>query len=105
MSQFTLRRVDPVSVAKIAAVVQASIGLLIGACISLVAIVAGAASNAVGAPAWVGPLFGVGAVIAVPIFYGVIGFIGGLIGAAIYNFFAGVIGGVVLEFDGELVQQ
>ena len=109
MSQFTLRRVDPFSVAKVFAIVQASFGLLIGACLSAFSLLAGFASNALSQgspiPGWIGPLFGMGAVIALPIFYGVIGFISGLIGGALYNFFASMGGGIRVEFDRELLQQ
>ena len=52
-------------------------------------------------PAFIGAMFGVGAVIFLPIFYGVMGFIGGLIGALIYNVVAGMIGGVELDVTAE----
>ena len=110
MSQFTLRRVDPISLAKVFAVVQASIGLIIGGCISIFALLAGMVGSSAlpegsGAPGWLGPMIGVGAVIALPVLYGVMGFVSGLIGSFIYNFFAGVVGGIVLEFEREVVPQ
>ncbi len=46
-----------------------------------------------------GLLFGIGAVLALPIFYGLLGFVGTLISAAIYNGLANVLGGVVFEFE------
>lgn len=44
-----------------------------------------------------GALFGVGAVVFLPIFYAIIGFLGGLIGAGLYNALAGIVGGVEAE--------
>jgi hypothetical protein len=44
-------------------------------------------------------MFGVGAIIILPLFYGVIGLIGGAIGAALYNLFAGLFGGIELETE------
>jgi hypothetical protein len=44
-------------------------------------------------------IFGIGAVILLPVFYGVLGFISGLIGAAIYNVVARVTGGLEMEFE------
>jgi hypothetical protein len=42
-------------------------------------------------------LFGVGAIIFMPIIYGVFGLVGGAIGAALYNLFAGLFGGIEVE--------
>jgi len=42
-------------------------------------------------------LFGIGAIVIVPIFYGAIGFIGGIISAAIYNLIGSTIGGIEVE--------
>jgi hypothetical protein len=42
-------------------------------------------------------MFGVGAIIFLPLFYGVLGLIGGALGAALYNLFAGLFGGIELE--------
>jgi len=44
-------------------------------------------------------MFGVGAIVFLPIFYGVIGAVGGAICAALYNVFAGMIGGVELNLE------
>jgi hypothetical protein len=42
-------------------------------------------------------IFGLGAIILLPIFYGVCAFIGALIGAVVYNFAAGIVGGVEID--------
>lgn len=44
-----------------------------------------------------GILFGVGAIIILPIVYGLLGFVGGAIVAWIYNIAARLIGGIELE--------
>jgi hypothetical protein len=44
-------------------------------------------------------MFGVGAIVFLPVIYGVMGFITGALGAAIYNLFSGMIGGVELELE------
>ena len=46
-----------------------------------------------------GALFGVGAVVAFPIFYGCLGFVGLLFAAWLYNLVAGVVGGVEVEIQ------
>jgi uncharacterized membrane protein len=49
------------------------------------------------APAFMGALFGVGAIVFLPIMYGAIGACAGAIGAAIYNLVAGAVGGLELD--------
>jgi hypothetical protein len=44
-------------------------------------------------------MFGVGAIVFLPLFYGVLGLIAGAIGAALYNLFAGIFGGIELETE------
>jgi hypothetical protein len=95
-----ISKIGVVSLGKVLGVTYALFGLLIGGCIALVSL-AGAgllpSSGSEQTPAFLGAMFGVGAVIFLPIFYGVMGFIGGLIGAVIYNVVAGMIGGVELD--------
>lgn len=50
-------------------------------------------------PGWITGMFGVGAVIFMPIVYGIMGFIGGLLTGALYNALAKRIGGIVIEVD------
>jgi hypothetical protein len=42
-------------------------------------------------------MFGVGAIVLLPIFYGVLGFLGTLIMALLFNFAAGVTGGIEVD--------
>jgi hypothetical protein len=94
-----VKSVGVISVAKMLGCLYALIGILIGAIFSLVALAAPAARGPAGAPGFPNLLFGVGAIIAIPIFYGVLGFIGGLISGGLYNLLAGMIGGIELELS------
>jgi len=44
-------------------------------------------------------MFGVGALVFMPVFYGVLGFVAGAVGAVIYNMFAGLVGGIELDLE------
>jgi hypothetical protein len=93
----TITRIGPLSLAKIVALVYGVIGLLIGAVISLFALIgaafAGAAAQPINSPL-VGLIFGVGSVILLPIFYGLAGFVTSLIAAWLYNVIAARVGGI-----------
>lgn len=96
-----IRRFGVLSVAKIAAVLYGLMGLIFGALFSLMSLVGVMASAGAGnEDAIFGMLFGVGAVVIMPIFYGVIGGIFAAISAALYNLVAGFVGGIELEVDG-----
>lgn len=86
------------SVAKIYGAISAGIGLLIGLCFALASMV-GAGFAESREVSLFGPMLGVGAVVALPIFYGVMGLIGGAISAVLYNLFAGMVGGVRLDLE------
>jgi hypothetical protein len=90
-----ITRVGVASVARIYGAISASMGLIIGICFALASLVgAGFADSS--ETAIFGPMLGLGAVIALPIFYGVMGLIAGALGAVLYNVFAGMVGGVRL---------
>jgi len=95
-----IKRVDPVSAAKIGVVLYGLLGLVIGACVSVAALVfssaMAAASDQAGGSMF-GMLFGAGAIVIMPIFYGVIGFVMTLISAALYNVASKITGGVEIE--------
>jgi len=93
-----IKRVGPLSVAKIAFVLYAGIGLLIGVVVALISVAGmGAHLTESGAPAFLGPLLGVGAVVFLPIFYGVLGLVIALIMSALFNAAAKLTGGVEIE--------
>jgi hypothetical protein len=96
-----LRRVGVLSVAKIAGVMYAAMGLVFGlffsAIFSLIPFAGRTGDPSM--PSWIAPMFGAGALIFMPIFYGVLGLVGGAIGALVYNLFAGLVGGIELELE------
>jgi hypothetical protein len=93
-----LRRIGPLSCAKVSGALYAVLGLLAGSFFALVSLI-GAGFSAAERPdgALFGALFGVGALVLLPLFYGVLGFLGALLAAVLYNVLAGVVGGVELD--------
>jgi hypothetical protein len=97
-----VRRIGAVSVAKMAGALYAIGGLLAGLMFSLVSLIIPAfiPEGQLGAPLFA-IVFGVGAVVILPLLYGLVGFIMALIAALLYNALAGLIGGVQLELENE----
>jgi hypothetical protein len=93
-----IKRVGPVSFAKVSGFLYALIGLIVGGILSLVALAGGFTSEAAGA-AGLGAIIGVGAVIVLPIMYGLMGFVATLIAAWLYNLAAGLVGGVEVDIQ------
>jgi hypothetical protein len=91
-----INRVGPLSCAKIAGALYAAIGLIIGAFVSLAAMAGAFGSEDMGG-GMMSALFGVGAIVLLPIFYGCMGFIGAAISAWLYNLIAGAVGGVEVD--------
>ena len=92
-----IRRVGPLSFAKLMGALYVLMGLLFGAIVSLISVVGGALVPGDEAGGMTGMLFGAAAIIVLPIFYGVLGFVFSLIGAALYNPVASIVGRVELE--------
>ena len=90
-----IRRVEPVSAAKIAGVLYALMGLLFALLFAAIGSMAGGLTQSVMPFAGVG----VAAIIILPIVYGCIGFIATLIMTALYNVVAGWVGGVEIQAD------
>lgn len=96
-----LRGVGVVSIGKMAAVLYAVIGLLVGiiiAGLSSIGALAGLASGERGAGV-IGMFLGFGAIILCPILYAVIGALVWMLLALLFNVAAGMIGGIELEVD------
>jgi hypothetical protein len=92
----TITRVGPLSVAKVAGLLYVIMGLVFGAFISLAAMIGAFTANEQSA-GMMGALFGVGAIILLPIFYGCLGFVMTLLMAWLFNVVAGIVGGVEIE--------
>ncbi|HUP40439.1 MAG TPA: hypothetical protein VM115_09995 [Vicinamibacterales bacterium] len=93
-----IKRIGPLSVAKLSAVLYAVMGLILGGVFSLVGLAGGFASETEGA-AGIGAMLGVAAIIVFPIFYGLMGFVLTLFAAWLYNFAAGFVGGVEVDIQ------
>ena len=94
----TIKRVGPLSCAKIAAALYAVIGLVAGVFVSLAAMAGAFAANEEAAGA-LGIIFGVGSIVVLPIMYACIGFVMTLIVAIVYNVLASAVGGVEVDIS------
>jgi hypothetical protein len=98
-----IRRIGPGSAAKVMGTMYAFWGFIFGALIAVIAMagagIGAAASDESAMPMWLGPMFGVGAIIAMPICYGILGAIFGALTAVIYNVIAGMVGGLSLDVE------
>ncbi len=99
-----IRRLGVWSVARLYGGICGVIGLIAGLIFASAAMLggfagaAGSSDTASGlAAGGLGALFGVGAIIILPILYGVMGIVAGALGAALYNLFAGMFGGIEVE--------
>ena len=97
-----LRRIRVGSAAKVAGVLYAVLGLIVGAIVALISLasagmLAGARADEI--PSWFGAAFGVGAIVIFPILYGVMGVVFGAIIAGLYNLVAGMVGGLDLDLE------
>ncbi|HVH29718.1 MAG TPA: hypothetical protein VM818_23385 [Vicinamibacterales bacterium] len=90
-----IRRIGPVSCARIAGILYALFGLVMGAVFSVMALAGGFGntSDQTGFAA----LIGAGAVVVFPILYGGMGFVGTFVGAWLYNALAASVGGIELD--------
>lgn len=98
-----IRHVGVWSVARLYGGLSAGMGLIFGVIVALVAL-AGGMAGAIPADTGVasgalGAMFGVGAVIILPLFYGVLGLAMGALTAALYNLVAGMFGGIELDIQ------
>lgn len=95
-----IRKIGVASLAKIMGALYGLMGLIFGAIFALISLVgAGIASGMNDEPAWMGAMFGVGAVIFLPLLYGCMGVVFGALTAWLYNVVAGMAGGLAVEVD------
>ncbi len=96
-----LKRIGPLSLAKIMGILYAAIGLIVGfivSAISLIATIVGSAMDS-SMGALPGMIFGMGAIFLFPLFYGGLGFLSGLLISGLYNLVTRFTGGLELEFE------
>ncbi len=95
-----IKSVGVMSVARVAAAIYGVFGLIAGVVFSLAAVTGAGLDREVGAQvSWLGPMFGLGAIIALPVLYYVLGFVGGAIGAWVFNNVSRATGGVQVEVE------
>ena len=92
-----IKKVGAISLAKILGILYAFIGLILGAFLSLFGFV-GAVLAPKGAGIF-GILFGVGAIVFLPIIYGLMGFVSGLVLAGLFNMVTSMVGGLEVETE------
>ena len=92
-----ITKVNAVSVAKVAGILYAGLGLIFGAMFSLIGMAFGNVLANTEGGAFMGAIFGVGAIIIMPICYGILGFIISFIAATLFNVAAGITGGIEVQ--------
>ena len=91
-----IKRIEPLSLGKVAGVLYGALGLVVGAIVSVAALAGGFNAESAFGPL-AGGLAGVAALALLPIFYGGLGFIVAIIAAWLYNLAAGFAGGIQID--------
>ena len=94
-----LKRVGPWSVARMLGTMYAAMGLIFGALFACIALVGGSLAPQNSGAGGFGALFGVGAIVLLPLAYGVAGVVFGALSAWLYNVFAGMVGGIEVQLE------
>ncbi len=93
-----VKRIGPMSLAKLSGVLYGIVGLVGGAVVSLIALAGGFASDSA-AGTGIGAVVGIAAVVVLPLGYGLLGFLSSLLGAWCYNVLADLVGGVEVDLQ------
>lgn len=96
-----IKRVNPVSLAKVNGIIGVIIGLIAGILLAVFGGLIGSfapQAGGIGAPS-IGAGLGIASIIILPIMYGIGGFIGGLIGGWAYNLVAKWVGGIEIDLE------
>jgi hypothetical protein len=93
-----LKRIGPLSLAKIAGTFYAIVGVVIGAVLSLIALAGGVGADTAQGRA-LSAFVGAGSIVILPILYGCFGFVGALISAWLFNAMAGLVGGIEMDME------
>jgi hypothetical protein len=91
-----IKRIEPFQCAKVVGTIYAILGFIVGLLFTLFALMG---AGALGTLPFGGAIFGIGAVVLVPLVYGCIGFIMSLIMAAIFNLAAKWMGGLEIQVE------
>ncbi len=91
-----IKRIGPLSLAKISGTLYALLGLFAGAIFSMIAMVGGFGADSSERSGF-GVLIGAGAIVLFPILYGAVGFVVSLLAALLYNALAGFVGGIEID--------
>ncbi len=94
-----LKSVGPWSVARVLGSMYAAMGLIFGALFACAALIGGSFAQRNSDLGAFGALFGVGAIVLLPLFYGVAGVVFGALSAWLYNVFAGMVGGIEVQLE------
>lgn len=94
-----IRRIDPLSCAKLLGALYAVLGLIGGAIFASIGMLGAAMGFGSRLGVMPGMFFGAGALILFPVLYGVLGFLGGLLMAGLYNLIAGWVGGIEITTE------
>jgi hypothetical protein len=92
-----LKRIGVLSAAKIVSAVYAVFGVLGGLFFMGLSFLGIAANEEL--PPFIGVIFGVGAIVVLPLFYACLGFVFGALSAALYNLFSGMVGGIEVDLQ------
>ena len=98
-----VKRIGIGSAAKLSGAMYGSMGLFIGIIVSLASFFGAGLAQLAGSedapPAFMGVLFGVGAIVLLPLLYGLLGLVIGAVTAGLYNLFARMVGGLTVEME------
>ncbi len=99
-----LKKIGIISLARIAAIIYAFLGFVIGIFVAFVVSIGSIAGSRFselsnGPSPLIGLVFGIGSIVIFPIIYGLLGFLMGLIVSALYNWIVGFTGGIELEME------
>ena len=97
-----IREIGVLSLGKVAGIIYACLGLIVGVIVALVSVLggfAGLADEGGAAAGFFAMVLGAGAVFILPVFYGVLGALVGMLVAVIYNVAARLVGGIEITID------